>query len=239
MPASVRDRNDIKQYDDLADAWWDSRGPFAMLHWLAKRRADLVPAVSQEVEKPTLLDLGCGAGLLAPHLEQRGYVHIGVDLVGSALEQAVDHGVIAARANVYELPFGKESFDVVCAGEILEHLDDPVLAIQESCRVLKPGGLMVLDTIANTRLARFLAVTVAERIHGGAPPGIHDPALFVDRKRLVETYAAQGVSLQLRGLRPSLIGVMRWKTGHTVEANLVPTKLTSVLFQAWGRKDVK
>ena len=87
-----------------------------------------------------------------------------------------------ARRTSGALPLRDAIGDVVTAGEILEHVADVPLVIAEACRVLRPGGLLVIDTIASTRLARVIAVGVAERIPGGAPRGIHDPALFVDRR---------------------------------------------------------
>ena len=83
--------NDPRQYDDLADEWWRPDGAFAMLHWLAEARAALVPPASRP--GALLVDLGCGAGLLAPHLAGKGYRHVGVDLTRSALDQAAAHGV--------------------------------------------------------------------------------------------------------------------------------------------------
>ncbi len=91
----------------------------------------------------------------------------------------------AIRGDVLTLPLADGCADVVSAGEILEHVPDLPRAVAEACRVLRPGGLLVLDTIARTAIARFVAVTVAESIPGLAPKGIHDPALFVDRARLV------------------------------------------------------
>jgi 2-polyprenyl-6-hydroxyphenyl methylase/3-demethylubiquinone-9 3-methyltransferase len=70
-----RARNDPAQYEDLAATWWDPHGPLAMLHWIAKARARLVPAPTGAAA--LLVDLGCGAGLLAPHLAGRGYLHVG------------------------------------------------------------------------------------------------------------------------------------------------------------------
>ncbi len=225
-----RPRNDPGQYDDLADAWWDRRGIFAMLHWIAEARGRLVPPA----ERPgaVLLDLGCGAGLLAPHLAGKGYAHVGVDLTASALAQAADHGVRCVRGDVLRLPFADGCADVVSAGEILEHVDDLDAGVAEACRVLRPGGRLVIDTIAATRLGRFVAVTLAERVPGGAPRGIHDPALFVDRSRLVAVAAGHGVELRLRGIRPSLADLPRWLLGRRGSVRMVPLFTSAVLFQA-------
>jgi 2-polyprenyl-6-hydroxyphenyl methylase/3-demethylubiquinone-9 3-methyltransferase len=234
--ADVRERarNDPGQYDDLVDEWWDPRGGFAMLHWLAAARADLVPPAGPG--RGLLVDLGCGAGLLAPWLAGKGYRHVGVDLTATALDQARRHGVAAVRGDVARVPLADGCADVVVAGEILEHVPDLPAVLAEACRLLRPGGLLVLDTIAATALARVVAVTVAERLPGGPPPGIHDPGLFVDRAVLRRECARHGVVLELRGIRPSVVDLARWAAGRADLVRMVPVPTTAVLFQGVGRR---
>jgi 2-polyprenyl-6-hydroxyphenyl methylase/3-demethylubiquinone-9 3-methyltransferase len=220
-------RNDPAQYDDLVSEWWEPRGKFAMLHWLAA--ASRPGAV--------LVDLGCGGGLTAPHLAELGYRHVGVDLTVSALRQAARHGVAPIRGDVCHVPLADGCADVVTAGEILEHVTDLPAAVGQACRLLRPGGLLVVDTLADTALSRFIAVTVGERLPGGPPPGIHDPALFVNRKALIAECARHGVTLALRGIRPSMTGTARWLAGHADAVRMVPVATTSVLFQGIGRKE--
>jgi 2-polyprenyl-6-hydroxyphenyl methylase/3-demethylubiquinone-9 3-methyltransferase len=231
---SAHARNDPRQYDDLAERWWEPRGPFAMGHWLAAARGALVPAA--ERDGAMLVDLGCGAGLLAPHVGGKGYRHVGVDLTASALRSAAAHGVTTVRGDAGAVPLADGCADVVVAGEILEHVPDLPAAAREACRLLRPGGLLVIDTIAATKLARLLAITVAERVPGGPPPGIHDPALLVDRAVLVRECARHGVKLRLRGIRPSVRDVARLLAGRTDTVALVPVPTTAVLFQAIGRR---
>jgi 2-polyprenyl-6-hydroxyphenyl methylase/3-demethylubiquinone-9 3-methyltransferase len=232
--ALERPRNDVGLYDDLVDEWWKPQGAFAMLHWIAKARADLVPRAIRI--DALLVDMGCGAGLLAPWLADKGYRHMGVDITTSALRQAEEHGVLVARGDVAALPLRSGVADVVCAGEILEHVGDLDAAVAEACRILRPGGTLVIDTIANTRLAELLAVRIAERVPGGAPVGVHDPALFVDRRRLVDECARHGVDLALRGMRPALPGLVAWLAKRRPAARMVPTWSSAVLFQGVGTK---
>lgn len=227
-------RNDIRQYDTLAPAWWQPYGALAMLRWIAAARARLIPPAGRL--GAVLVDLGCGGGLLAPHARRLGYRHVGIDLSPTAVQVARGHGVTAVRADVLRLPLADRVADAVSAGEILEHVADPATAVAEACRVLRPGGRLVIDTIAATWLARFVVVTVAERVPGGPPPGIHDPAMFIDRELLQAEAARHGVPLRLRGLRPSLPGTLRWLVRREPEVRMVPTWSTAVLFQAYGDK---
>lgn len=229
-----RARNDPRQYDDLTAHWWEPHGPFAMLHWLARSRGALVPV--HPGGGGTLVDLGCGAGLLAPHVAGKGYRHIGVDLGARALGVAAGHGVLPVRADVTAVPLPDGCADVVAAGEILEHVPDLAAGVAEACRLLRPGGLLVVDTIAATRLARLIAIGVAERMPGGPPPGIHDPALLVDRTALREEAARHGVHLEMRGIRPDMRDYLLWWLGRRPEVRLRPAFTSAVLFQAVGRK---
>jgi 2-polyprenyl-6-hydroxyphenyl methylase/3-demethylubiquinone-9 3-methyltransferase len=216
------------------DEWWKPNGTFAMLHWIAAARAALMPPARRA--RALLVDLGCGAGLLAPHAARLGYRHVGVDIGEHALRLARDHGVLPVRADAARLPLDDRVADVVSAGEILEHLPDVPAAVGEACRVLRPGGTLVIDTLARTRLARLVAVTIGERVPGGAPKGIHDPALFVDRRVLLDECARHGVALTLRGIRPATVGMIRWMVRHDRPVRMVPTRSTAVLFQAYGVK---
>ena len=231
----VRPRNDPQQYDDLAREWWAPRGGFAMLHWIAAARARLVPRTQRA--GALLLDVACGGGLLGPHIAGLGYRHVGVDLSATASRVAAEHGVDVVRGDALHLPFADASFDVVVAGEVLEHVADHEGAIAEACRVLKVGGTLVIDTIAATWWGRFLSVTVGERIPAGPPRRLHDPALFVDRNDLRGAAARCGVPLQLNGLRLHPVDYLGWLLHRKESVRMVPARGTSALFQAVGVKE--
>ncbi|MFF5178801.1 methyltransferase domain-containing protein [Micromonospora sp. NPDC000316] len=239
----VLPRNDPRQYDDLADEWWRPDGAFAMLHWLAEARAALVPPADRP--DAILVDLGCGAGLLAPHLAGKGYRHVGVDLTRSALLQAAERGVRVVQGDATAVPLPDGCADVVSAGELLEHVPDWRRAVAEACRLLRPGGLLVLDTLNDTALARLVAVRIAERLPA-VPRGIHDPLLFVDARALVAECARHGVELRLRGIRPQVGGLVAWlvrrargpRASGVARAGRAPrivsTRSTAVLYQGRG-----
>jgi 2-polyprenyl-6-hydroxyphenyl methylase / 3-demethylubiquinone-9 3-methyltransferase len=229
----ARPRNDVLQYDDLAGEWWRPDGEFAALHWLAEVRGALVPPAPAPDAR--LLDVGCGGGLLAPHVPP-GYRHTGVDLSESALAVAARHGVEPVHADAGALPFPDATFDVVVAGEILEHVPDLAAVVAESCRVLKPGGTWIADTLNDTRLSRLVFVTIGERMRGGPPKACHDPALFVKPERLRELAAAGGVELDFRGLRPAPLEYLAFLARRRTRVRMVPVRSLAGNYQAWGHK---
>ena len=233
-PRVRRPVNDPRQYDDLADQWWQLRGPFAGLHWLAGVRAALIPAPSRP--GAPLLDVACGAGLLAPRLPD-GWRHVGLDLSRLSLVQARAHGVAPVQGDALRLPFADAAFDCVVAGEALEHFVDLEAACGELARVLAPGGTLVLDTMADTLFARLVLIRIAGHVPGGPPPGFHSPDLLVDARRLRLALAAGGVRLTgIQGLRPSVPGYLSWLLRRRDTVRLVPTRRAGGLYQALGRK---
>ena len=154
-----------------------------MLHWIAAARASLVPRATRAGS--LLVDIGCGAGVLAPHVAHLGHRHVGVDVVAASVHQAEERGVTVRSADARGLPLADGCADVVVAGEVLEHVPDLDLVVAEAIRVLRPGGTLVIDTIAATWWGRFTSITVGERMPAGPPPRLHDPDLYVDRTALV------------------------------------------------------
>jgi len=232
---SAGPRNDPAQYEELADQWWAPRGAFAMLHWIAAARAERIPPAARP--GAVLLDVACGGGVLAPHIAGRGYRHVGVDLSPTATQVAQRRGMAVARADVARLPLADEVADVVVAGEMLEHVPDLPGVVAELARVLRPGGVLVVDTIAATWFGRLSAITVGERVPAGPPKLLHDPALFVDRAELRRECARHGIRLRLTGLRPSLRDYAGWLVGRRSAVRMVPTRVTAGLFQGVGVKE--
>jgi 2-polyprenyl-6-hydroxyphenyl methylase / 3-demethylubiquinone-9 3-methyltransferase len=227
-------RNDPAQYDELVDEWWRPSGEFAALHWIAASRAEHIPPAPGR--GAVLVDLACGGGLMAPHVARLGYRHVGVDLGVPGLRLARDHGVLPVRGSVLAVPLADGCADVVVAGEILEHVEDDVGVLAECARLLRPGGTLVIDALAATRLSALINVTLLERMPGGAPPGLHDPALFVDRARLLTAADRLGLDLELVGLRPSLRHTIAWRLGRRETVRMKPVFTTAVLFAGYGRK---
>ncbi|MEU4691707.1 methyltransferase domain-containing protein [Actinoplanes sp. NPDC023714] len=227
-------RNDPRQYDDLAAEWWRPAGDFELLHWLAAARAALIPPAAEPGR--ILLDAGCGGGLLAPHVSAKGYRHVGVDLGALGLSLASEQGMTVLNGDVTRLPLRSGSADVVVAGEILEHVTDLPGTVAELSRVLRPGGLIVLDTVNDTGLSRLITVTLGERL-GIAPVGLHDPDLFVPPAKLIAEFAKHGVTVRIRGVRPTISGLFKWLVLRRGSAGrIVPAFSDAVLYQGVGTR---
>jgi 2-polyprenyl-6-hydroxyphenyl methylase/3-demethylubiquinone-9 3-methyltransferase len=227
-------RNDPAQYDELADEWWEPSGEFAALHWLAASRARHIPPAPHP--DAVLVDLACGGGLMGPYVARLGYRHVGVDIGLRGLELAREHGVTPVRGSVLGVPLADGCADVVLAGEILEHVEDDVGVLTECARLLRPGGALVLDALAAGRLSTLINVHLLERLPGGPPKGLHDPALFVDRKRLLAAADRVGLDLELVGLRPSMREAIAWRRGRRDMVRMKPIRSTAVVFAGYGRK---
>lgn len=227
-------RNDPAQYDELAGEWWRPDGEFAALHWLAASRAEHIPPAPSD--GALLVDLACGGGLMGPHVQRLGYRHVGVDLNLRALELAREHGVTVLRGSVLAVPLADGCADAVLAGEILEHVEDDVGVLAECARLLRPGGTLVIDGLAKGWLSTLINVHLLERLPGGPPRGLHDPALFVDRRRLLAAADALGLDLRLVGLRPSLREAILWTFGRRQLVRMKPIRSSAVVFAGYGRK---
>lgn len=229
---------DSPEYDRWSSLWWQRRGPFASLRWLAQERATHVPPAAGE--NPVLLDVACGGGLLHPYLAGKGYRHVGVDLSTKSAEVAIRHGVDEVIiGDISDIPLDDGFADVVVAGQCLEHVTRPMDVVAECCRLLKPGGTLIIDTIANTWLAKMAVITLGENIPftWAAPCGSHDRRLFVDPGLLAGWCAENGVPVRVFGLVPRagdlLAWAMRWREEDVVMRDIRSAK---ILYRVIGRK---
>jgi 2-polyprenyl-6-hydroxyphenyl methylase/3-demethylubiquinone-9 3-methyltransferase len=238
VPQAVADTAfEPAEYDTWSSLWWQRRGPLAILHWGARERAQHIPPASRP--GAVLLDVACGGGLLHPHIADKGYRHIGVDVSTKSAEVARRHGVDEVLIHdIHNIPLPDGYADVVVAGYCLEHVERPFDVVAECCRVLKPGGTLVMDTIADTFLARLSVITLGEGlpVSWAAPKGTHDHRYFISPHRLVEACAAQGVPVDLYGVVPHIGDLLAWSFGRAYEVRLRTGTFTKTLYGVAGVK---
>ena len=199
-------------YDHLGDDWIDRFDhPVALLR---RENAFRTPWVIREVEerlphKANILDIGCGAGFLTNPLAEAGHSVTGIDLSHSSLEVAKKRDstqtVKYLTANAYSLPFPNDSFDVVSAMDILEHVEEPHLLIAEASRVLKTGGYFFFHTFNRNLFSYFTVIKSMEWFVKNTPPNLHVYPLFITPNELnehLETYKLK--ALHWIGLAPKI-----------------------------------
>lgn len=202
-------------YEELAEGWYTaSDHPIALLR---AENAVRVPWIISEIGKnKTVLDIGCGAGILTNALAKEGHAVYGIDLSPSSLEVAKKHDatqkVSYAVANAYALPFEAEKFDVVCAMDVLEHVEEPSLLISEASRVLKPGGLFFFHTFNRNFLSYMLIIKGVEWCVPNAPKNMHVYPLFIKPEELREICESKDLSVvNLRGFSPKILSKPFWQ----------------------------
>ena len=202
MPDALNaDPAEIAKFDAAAPRWWDPEGEFRPLHDLNPARLDYIEARSGLAGR-TVLDVGCGGGLLAEGMARRGARVTGIDLAPEALAVArlhaleagvdVEYRQVAVEALADAAP---AAYDLVTCLEMLEHVPDPAAAIAAMGRLLKPGGHLVCSTINRNARAFALAIVGAEYLLRLLPAGTHHYARLVRPAELSRWARAAGLEL--------------------------------------------
>ncbi|MDQ6637098.1 MAG: bifunctional 2-polyprenyl-6-hydroxyphenol methylase/3-demethylubiquinol 3-O-methyltransferase UbiG [Candidatus Dormibacteraeota bacterium] len=204
-------------YDRPGDLWWGDDSPLAAIRTaLNPGRLEYLGRVSAslgiDLRGKTVLDLGCGGGLLAEELGRLGGRVTGIDPAEASLAVARDHAVSGGLEIEYlagsgeALPLPDASFDIVCCCDVLEHVDDLEKVISETSRALKPGGLYLYDTINRTLRSRLVLVKLLQEWSWTTimPQDLHDWHQFIRPSELVSSLGRHGLrSLGYTGLQPA------------------------------------
>ncbi len=208
-PSTV-DPAEIERFSRIAEEWWDPAGKFAPLHRLGPVRIGYVrdraaahwgrEALSgQPLKGLSLLDIGCGGGLLSEPMARLGATVTGLDAGARNVAVAALHAgrqdlAIDYRQGTAEaLAKGGAQFDIVLALEIVEHVADVDLFLKSCGRLVKPGGLLFLSTLNRTAKAWALAIAGAEYVLGWLPRGTHDWKKFLKPSEVVRGLEAGGI----------------------------------------------
>jgi 2-polyprenyl-6-hydroxyphenyl methylase/3-demethylubiquinone-9 3-methyltransferase len=212
---STINEKEVKKFSDMANQWWDPKGKFKPLHKFNPIRISYLRNViinhynldSDHIHifnGLKLLDIGCGGGLLSYPMARLGADVLGIDAsaenIGVAkahrdFEEDFTESIEFQHSTVEELAQTGAQFDVILNMEVIEHVDNVALFMEESAKMLKPGGVMFVATLNRTIKSYGLAIIGAEYILGWLPKGTHDWSKFIKPSELVEYAEASGLEL--------------------------------------------
>ena len=204
MTTSVNaDPQELAKFGELAHRWWDTEGEFRPLHQINPLRLDWIDARARLAGK-TVLDVGCGGGILAEAMARRGADVLGIDLSIKplrvaqlhAMESGIDHlhyREVAIETLAAELP---GYFDVVTCMEMLEHVPDPTSVVRACAALVKPGGWVFFSTLNRNAKSWLMAVVGAEYVLKLLPRGTHEYQRFIRPSELDRWCREAGLAAQ-------------------------------------------
>ncbi len=233
--ASV-DPAEVAKFSAIAAEWWDPAGKFAPLHKFNPVRLGFIRNEGcahfgrdsrslRPFEGLSLLDIGCGGGLLAEPMARLGFDVTGADAsernIGTAKTHAAQSGLkIDYRATTAEALAAEErSFDVVLNMEVVEHVADVTAYLGACTQLMKPGGITFVATMNKTLKSLALAKIGAEYVLGWLPRGTHDWNRFIPPTELKTSLEQSGLTiLKTQGVSFDLLG-WDWKLSPDVDVN--------------------
>ncbi len=201
------DEAEVEKFNRLASDWWDPKGRMKPLHKFNPVRLsylrdtiiahfDRDPKAMQPFSGLSVLDIGCGGGLLSEPLARLGFAVTGIDPAANNVDVAKVHAARTGVAVTYRGVMAEtlvdegETFDVVLAMEVVEHVPSVPDFIATAARLVKPGGLFIAATINRTKRSFALAIVGAEYVLRWLPVGTHDWNKFVTPDELEEAIVA-------------------------------------------------
>ncbi len=196
------DAAELSKFSELAHKWWDKTSEFKPLHEINPLRLNYMNDLVL-LKGKTVLDVGCGGGILSESMAEKGAQVTGIDLGEKALKVAQLHSLESGVAVDYQLISAEdfaannpEKFDVVTCLEMLEHVPDPASVIAACAKLVKPGGHVFFSTINRNPKAYLFAVIGAEYVLNMLPRGTHDYAKFIKPSELASWARVAGLLLE-------------------------------------------
>ena len=230
------DQREVARFAAMAAEWWDPRGRMGMLHKLnptrlayirdtACRHFDRDPKTRKCLDGLRVLDIGCGAGILCEPMCRLGAAVVGADPAEANIAAARVHAqtgglTIDYRATAAEALAGAgETFDVVLAMEVVEHVADLAAFVRCCAGMVAPGGLMITATLNRTLKSFALAIVGAEYVLRWLPRGTHQWDKFVTPNELEAVLERGGLRMiDERGVAYNIL-LDGWQLSDDMDVN--------------------
>lgn len=231
-PTLNADAAELAKFSDLAHRWWDTDGEFRPLHQINPLRLAWMSSLCS-LQGKTVLDVGCGGGILTDSLARSGANATGIDLSTKVLRIAQLHALdvqtdnvqyreISAEAMALEQPSG---FDVVTCMEMLEHVPDPASIVQACSTLVKPGGWVFFSTLNRNPMSFLQAIVGAEYVLNMLPRGTHEYAKMIRPSELAGFCRAADLNvINTRGLSFNPLTQRYWLNDNTSVNYLLATQ---------------
>jgi 2-polyprenyl-6-hydroxyphenyl methylase / 3-demethylubiquinone-9 3-methyltransferase len=196
------DPQELAKFSELAHRWWDPSSEFKPLHEINPLRLGWIDGIAA-LKGKSVIDIGCGGGILAEAMAKLGARVKGIDLSEKALKVAMLH-LLESRLDVNYEEISAEAlaqrepgqYDVLTCMEMLEHVPDPASTVGACAQLVKPGGQVFFSTINRNPKSYLFAVIGAEYILRLLPRGTHDYAKFLKPSELARHCRAAGLTLK-------------------------------------------
>ncbi len=218
--AANLDPEEVRHFAEMADDWWNAEGSFKPLHRINPVRLSYIrdrlcrrfqrdAKAASPLSGLSVLDIGCGGGLICEPLRRLGADMTGIDPAAESIAVARTHAervgldIAYEAATAEELAAREHQFDAVLAMEVVEHVPDVPGFVAGIAPLVKPGGMMILSTINRTLKAYALAIVAAEYVLRWVPAGTHQWDRFVTPDEL-------NLALRRAGLKPDDVSGMTY-----------------------------
>lgn len=186
------DASELAKFSELADTWWDADGEFKSLHDINPLRANYIEQHVDGLFEKSVLDVGCGGGILSEALAEKGANVTGLDMVEASLSVANLHKLESGLDVNYVLSTAEDwaekhpnSYDLVVCLEMLEHVPHPESVVEACATLVKPGGKVIFSTINKNTKSYLMAIVAAEYLLNMVPKGTHEYAKFIRPNELI------------------------------------------------------
>ena len=196
------DAAELDKFSALANKWWDPNSEFKPLHDINPLRLDFIDHAAS-LNGKTVLDVGCGGGILAESMVTRGAQVTGIDLAQKSLKIATLHGLESGIQIDYQCISVEDmaaahpaQFDVVTCMEMLEHVPDPASVVRACAALVKPDGMVFFSTLNRNFKSFLYAIVGAEYILNLLPRGTHTWNKFITPAELLRHARSVGLDAE-------------------------------------------